>query len=202
MKFARAFFVALPLLISSPALAEPFTYAPQGCEFSITFPEKPYITQKCSTGDDKKCEEVVSFTKVINIDTSVNFRVICSAATADQIEDYSDEDMRGTVEQMATEASLEPNEAEVVTKDNFRSATIVTIGERSEREVFYTAQIWVGKKSILSLEGDMSGPENSDADQVFTEILKNTGPVQLPMSKPPKAEEKAEPKEEAPAKKE
>lgn len=208
MKFTRALFVALPLLMSSPALAEPFTYAPEGCEFKVTFPEKPYITQKCSSGDEKKCEEVVSYTKVINIDSSVNFRVICSKATAQQIEDYTDEDMRGTVEQMATEASLEPNEAEVVAKDDFKSATIVTIGDRGDREVFYTAQLWVGKKSIMSLEGDMSGPQSEDSDKVFTEVLKNTGPIELPMSKPPKAEpsekkeeKKDEKKVDVPAKK-
>ncbi len=197
MKFPRALFLALPLLMSWPALAEPFTYAPEGCEFRIAFPEKPYITQKCTSGADKKCEEIVSYTRVINIDTSVNFRVICSPATATQIDGYTEEDMRGTVEQMASEAGLEPNEAEVIKEDDFTSATVVTIGNRGEREVFYTSQIWVGKKSIMSLEGDMSGPESADADKIFTEVLKNTGPVALPMSKPPAAPEK---KEEAPAK--
>ncbi len=196
MKFPRTLFLALPLLISSPALAEPFTYAPEGCEFRIAFPEKPYITQKCTSGADKKCEEIVSYTNVINIETSVNFRVICSPATAAQIDGYTEEDMRGTVEQMASEAGLEPNEAEVIKEDDFTSATVVTIGNRGEREVFYTSQIWVGKKSIMSLEGDMSGPESADADKIFSEILKNTGPVALPMSKPPAPEKK----EESPAK--
>lgn len=177
MKLTRALFIALPLLLSSPALAEPFTYAPEGCEFKVAFPEKPYITQKCTSGADKKCEEIVSYTKVVDIETSVNFRVICSPATAAQVADYSDEDMRGTVEQMMTDANLEPNEADVVEEDGIRSATVVTIAERGEREIFYTAQIWVGEKSIMSLEGDMSGPQNEAADKIFTEILKNTSPI-------------------------
>ena len=41
-------FLGLLLFASAPALAEPYRYSPEGCEFEATFPDEPYEARRCN----------------------------------------------------------------------------------------------------------------------------------------------------------
>lgn len=164
------------LAFSTPAHAAPFTYEPEACEFKITYPEKPYIEQKCSTGDKKVCSEVVTYTKVISADTSVNVRVTCNQHDAKELSNYTPEIMKETIKQMASQAKMDAGEINAGELAGYKSASTVNLGERGGRDIFYTAQVWIGKTSIFTLEADMTGPQDQHADQLFTEILKSMKP--------------------------
>lgn len=161
---------------TSPAFAAPFTYAPETCEFKITYPEKPYIEQKCTTGDTKVCSEVVTYTKVISAETSVNVRVSCSKHDAKELEKYTPEIMKETVQRMTSQAKMDVEDIKTTEIEGYKSASAVNIGERGGRDILYTAQVWMGKTSLFTIEADMTGPQDAQADALFTDILKSMQP--------------------------
>ena len=72
-------FVLGCVMANNAANATPYVYSPEHCEVSITFPEKPYMQNKCTGVDaNKSCTEIVTFTKTIaETASSINFRVTC-----------------------------------------------------------------------------------------------------------------------------
>lgn len=184
MKFSRLLLTAALLLAPVPALAEPFTYEPETCEFKITFPEKPLIEQKCTDGEKKICSEIVTYTKVTSADTSVNFRITCNKLDEKEVARYTPEVMQETVKQLLTDANLEGELPKAYTRDGYKVAAAVSTGMRGDREILYTAQLWMGKDSMFTLEGDMSGPQAEATDKLFTEILGSMHSKTQPVKKP------------------
>lgn len=173
------------LLSATAAQAEPFTYAPEHCEFKITFPEKPFIEEKCSGTDKKKCDEVVTYIKTAEA-SSVNFRVTCLKEDPKIIESYTHDSLLSSLETMVKEASLQSFAKDSATIDGYiKSAVNLAAGTRNEREIVYTGQIWTGKNSILNMEGEMQGPQNKQVDDLYSEILKSIGPKKPATPKKP-----------------
>jgi hypothetical protein len=179
MKISLLTTVAVLGFASAPALAAPFTYAPETCEFEISFPEKPYIEQKCTTGDKKICTEVVTYTRVISAETSVNIRITCKAENEKELAKYTPELMEATIKQMTSQAKMDVETISSQEVQGYKSATAVNLGERGGREIMYTAQLWSGKTSLFTLEADMTGPQDPQADQIFTDVLKSMKPKSL-----------------------
>lgn len=169
-------FAALTIMTASPAQAEPYTYEPKGCEFKITFPEKPYMQQKCTSGEDKKCTEVVTYTKVLSAESSVDFRITCDALNEDEHAAYTPEALEASVRDMAQGSNVDVNDIQSSAKDGYRVAAMVSLGMRGEREIFYTGQSWLGKTSLFRIEANMQGPQDDKTDKLFTEILKSMAP--------------------------
>lgn len=201
MKRISALTAAAVALVSTPAFAAPFTYAPEGCDFTITFPEKPFIEQKCTSGPDKKCVEVVSYTKVVSGDSSVDIRLTCDQLAAADRAAYTEEKLEELVRDMAKISNVEPSEISKETKGNVSTAAMVSVGLRGEREIFYTAQAWRGPASLFKLEASMLGPQNDKADQAFAAILRSAVPkadaAQAEKSKPAAKAETAKPEKPA-----
>lgn len=172
MKFPRLMLTAAALACAPlPALAGPYTYAPDSCEFKIDFPEKPLIEQKCTSGENRKCSEIVTYTKIVTAESSVNFRVICDALDPKELSHYSPAVMQETLKQMLADANLEADPPEAFDRNGYKVAAVVSTGMRGDREVLYTGQLWIGERSMFSLEGDMSGPQDAKADKLFSDIL-------------------------------
>ncbi len=176
------------LLISTPALAAPFTYAPDHCDFKITFPEKPFIEEKCTGADKKSCDEVVTYTQMDDA-SSVNFRITCLKQDPKELQAYTPENLKTTLDEMVKEAGLHAfAQDSALTKNGTRTSVELATGKRNDRDVIYTGQIWIGKTSILSLEGEMLGPQDKKVDEVYSNILKSIKgkgePDELPAEKP------------------
>ncbi len=164
------------LFFTLSAHAGPFTYSPAHCEFNITFPEKPFIEEKCSGTDKKDCDEVVTFTKAIDA-SSVNFRVTCLKEDSKILETYTHDALLSSLDTMVKEAGVESFAKDSATIDGYiKSAVNLASGVRNEREIVYTGQIWTGKTSILNMEGEMAGPQNKQIDDIYSEILKSISP--------------------------
>src|SRR5262245_14578121 len=56
----------------------PSTYSPDYCEFAVTFPGDPYTTRRCDDENKNKCYDLISYTQVFDMASTVNFRVICN----------------------------------------------------------------------------------------------------------------------------
>ncbi len=158
------------LLFSANARAESYTYAPENCDFTITFPEKPYVEKKCS--GEKDCAEVVTFTKVLDIGSSVNFRVTCISLAEKELAKYTPEVMKATLSEMLKQTNLEPYNIDAEEKDGYKRAGSVSIGARNDQEILHAGQLWVGKKSLFTMEGEMLGASSDKLNQLFADILK------------------------------
>lgn len=189
----RNLFAALPLLLLSfPAAAEPFTYAPPHCDFTITFPEKPFIEEKCTSDKAKACDEVLTYTQMAG-PASLNFRVTCIKDDPKILATYKTTNLTSTLDDMVKDTGLTSYGADAAEMENgIKTAVNLAGGIRNDREVVYTGQVWLGKNSIFSLEGEMSGPEDKKINEVYTQILKSV------MPKGTEAEAKAKPKPKQP----
>lgn len=192
MKKVYLSLVVLPFIIS-PALAEPFTYAPKDCEFQTTFPEKPFIETKCITQAD--CTEIVTFTKAVGAASSTNFRVTCNPAPAADIEKYTPAILEETLKKMTKTAGLEPYDTRSSAEKGYKQASTLSLSERDGKPLIYNGQIWVGKSSIFTVEAEMLGEKNDVVQKTFADILRNTFPKDQP-SKPLADKPKSTPSKE------
>ncbi len=172
-------FCSVLALISSPAMAAPFTYAPEECEFQITFPEKPFIEKKCAA-DGKDCSEIVTYTKAIGSDSSTNFRISCNAISATDITKYTPAILEETLKQMSKSAGLQPYDTQSSDEKGYKKASSLSLSERNGKPLIYNGQIWAGKKSLFTMEAEMVGPQNNEIEKIFADIMKNTYPKDLP----------------------
>jgi hypothetical protein len=161
------------LLLSSPALAEPFTFGPDDCEFQTTFPEKPFIEKKCSQ-NSADCTVVTTFTKAVGTSASTNFRVTCNPLDANEAEKYTPKIIEETLKKLVQSNNLIIYDIQSSKNDTYKSASAISVSQRDEKALVYNAQIWVGKKSIFTIEGEMIGDGNEVIQETFANILRNT----------------------------
>ena len=178
------FILCATLAISAPALAAPFTYGPDNCEFQITFPEKPFIEKKC-TGDGKDCTEIVSYTKAIGADSSTNFRVSCNVISADDVKKYTPDVLEETLKRLSKSNGLVPYDTKSGDNNGYKNATSISLSERDQKPLIYHNQIWVGKTSIFTIEAEIAGNKNDDVEKTFADILKKTYPKDHPPKSTP-----------------
>ncbi len=168
---------ALILLFASPVFSaeeKSVMWSPDTCEFKLNFPEAPFVEKKCPDGPDKQCHEVATYTQVVDVASRVNVRVSCQMRSEDDLKKLNDESLKEIVRTMAQESGLSSDNIVLNDKDSSpRTATILSIGARNDVDVVYTGQVWVGKKSLLRLDAEMSGPQNKTVDEKFSAILKS-----------------------------
>lgn len=165
-------------LCALPARAEqemtPVTYSPPPCEFSVTFPDEPYKRQEC--GDESKketCVEKISYTQVYEMASTVNFRLSCNPIGAEVIENYSKEVMEATLKAMTKDTVVKTFESSSREEEGYKQAGLVGEGKSGTMPTIYIAQLWIGKKSAMSVEAEMIGEPNKEADKLFSDILKS-----------------------------
>lgn len=191
LKFSLPFL----MLLAAPAQAEPYVYAPEHCEFTITFPSEPFIGRKCNPDDPKICHETVSFTKVFDVTASLSLSVSCNPAEDKMYERYSGDIMKTTLIAMAGRGKLDEFETGFNDMKTAKMAYILGYGKKGDHDLIYNGQLWIGQKSVFSLEADIVGNYIDGADAMFAKILQS---VQL--KNPPAAATEAK-TEKAPASK-
>lgn len=166
---------ALPLLmlLAAPAQAEPFVYAPEHCEFTITFPSEPFVGRKCSPDNPQQCHETVSFTKVFDVTASLNLTVACNLAEDKMYDRYSGDVMKTTLIAMAGRGKLDEFETGFNDMKDAKMAYILGYGKKGDQDLIYNGQLWIGQKSVFSLEADIVGEYVDGADAMFAEILQS-----------------------------
>ena len=209
MKWLK-FVLPLVFLAASPAFAEPYTYSPEGCEFTVTFPSEPFVGKKCNPENPDQCHEVVSFTKVFDVTASLNISVVCNPAEKDMYERYSGDVMKTTLIAMAGRGKLEESETGYNEKPEFKMAYILGYGKKGEQDLIYNGQLWIGKKSVFSIEADIVGDYVDGADALFASILQSVHekapavaaapPVESPQEPEKEEKKEAPPTEETPKK--
>lgn len=164
---------AIVLALTPAAQAADYTYAPEGCDFRMTFPEQPLSETRCNPDDPKKCYKTATFNRVFALDSSVRITATCNPAEKDMLTRYSGEVMQYTLESMAKDAVSEYQTSFADHKD---AKEAILLGSRTMPDgtvKIYMAQLWISKKSVLTLEADVTGAETPDSDALFIGIMKS-----------------------------
>lgn len=162
------------------------TYSPDYCEFSATFPSDAYISRRCEDTDQKKCYDLVSFTKVFDLTATIKVDIICNRSTPQIYEQLTLDAMKTTVKAMTKGIVIEAFDVNARQADTYRQAGLLGKGREGVQDSMYIAQLWSGKKSMMSVEAQLIGEPMEAADSMFAQILRSIG--QIPVDKTDEAE--------------
>ncbi|WP_148260442.1 hypothetical protein [Micavibrio aeruginosavorus] len=191
-------------LATAPAIAADYTFAPNGCEFAMTFPEQPTSAERCDPAAPTQCTHSSVFVKVYGMDSSMRVTATCSPAEDNMLKRYSGDVMRFTLESMA-KGNAKTYETGFNDLGTAKQAILLgSTPNDHDGEDVYMAQLWIGEKSVLTIEGVLTGVQTPDSDSTFTGIMKSirTAPTKATATKADeetenkdKKEDKAEPEE-------
>ncbi len=162
-------------------------FSPEGCDFTVTFPEEPYTTKRCDPIEPtKNCSNVTTFTKVYGLDATLLFNVTCNKAADGMFGRYDDNVMRTTLLSMAKPSNLDKSETGFTQNSQAKMAVLLGSGksDNGKDDMLYTAQLWIGHHSVFTLEGQLRGQYVAEADQLFAEILKTAKVREVTPEKP------------------
>lgn len=165
-----------------------FRFAPDFCDFEITFPETPAVAQKCVEGT---CFGVHSYTMVYDLQTTVDVTATCNPSTPEDYARYNEQVLRAALFGMIDNRNLTSHETNFDQQEKVRSASITGTGTTGTQEKIYTGQLWVGPNSVFTVQAELVGAAHEIADKSFGDILssiKTKEGKQLPR---PKAAPKA-----------
>ncbi|MCB1682742.1 MAG: hypothetical protein KDI65_12520 [Alphaproteobacteria bacterium] len=150
-------------------------YKPDYCDFYAAFPSEPLKGRRCETDDDSKCYDLVSFTKVFGLSSTVRIDIICNPGSEELYQQYTPDVMKKTVSAMMQGNAQESYEPQVREEENYRQAGTIGQGRAGMGDSIYIAQLWIGKHSIMAVEAELMGEQTEEADSLFASILKTIG---------------------------
>lgn len=149
-----------------------YTHAPEGCEFSLTFPEKPVIQNRCDgKGATRQCYDVVTYNQFITAETGINVRVTCRKTPPDEFKNLTPLNVEELLVAQIDRAGVQGYSLKKdITKDS-KGGTVMGYFKNDTTEKFFVGQVWQSPLSRLSVEISQNGPLNDDAGRVTMEIL-------------------------------
>lgn len=144
---------------------------PEGCEFEITLPGEPYNTRRCDPENPDNCSKIISYTKTFGLDATVNFEVSCNPVDAGTFDKFNTDVIKTTLMAMIGTDKLEEFKDDVYQTDKFKQAMLVGTGKMIDNDRLYTAQLWIGHKSIFTVEGEVIGYAGNEADKMFADVI-------------------------------
>ncbi len=148
------------------------TYAPDFCDFEITFPEEPYKNKRCPDGGTQ-CYDIMSYTMVYDFKTTVDISVNCVPATPESYARYDENTMRTALQGMATRNNIETPNINYAERDGIRQASLSGTGKAGRQDKIFTSQLWVGPNSVFTVQAEIIGVAHDSADASFAQILKS-----------------------------
>ncbi|MFP4097766.1 MAG: hypothetical protein ACLFP8_00255 [Alphaproteobacteria bacterium] len=166
---------------SAPTIADypvKYSYEPEYCDFIAKFPEEPITSHRCENEEDPgTCYDLVSYTKVFDLSTTVRVDVICNPASEEMFEYFKPEVMEQTVRAMTKDTVLETYNVSTQDQQDHRITGLVGQGRKGLDDTLYIAQLWVSENSIMSIEAELSGEQRPEADKLLAGILNNLGHI-------------------------
>lgn len=146
-------------------------FAPDFCDFEITFPEAPVVQQKCIPDGD--CFQVNSYTMVYDLQTTVDVTVTCNPSTPSAYEQYNEAVMKAALSGMVENKNLTSHEVRYQTlkDEKVKNAALTGAGITGRSEKIYSGQLWIGENSVFTVQAELIGGAHADADKSFHDIL-------------------------------
>tara|TARA_R110002095_G_scaffold42116_1_gene38581 strand:+ start:841 stop:1611 length:771 start_codon:yes stop_codon:yes gene_type:complete len=153
-----------------------YGYSPEYCDFVAGFPEEPLIIHHCEDENDPStCFNLVSYTKVFGLSSTVKVEAICNPAGAEMYEHFTPETMEKTVRAMTKDKVVKEFKVDSRDEKEYRQSGLVAQGRQGLNDTLYIAQLWVANNSIMSVEAELMGEQTPEADELFANILRNIG---------------------------
>lgn len=171
---------------AASAADKPYTYAPETCDFTITFPSPPAQQKRCDNNDNKNCYTVLSYNHVVSDKSAINVRYECKPWTEEKFAIVNILDMRAMADRLGTTARVTPFSTKTDSQKKYKSATFTGFDQPKDAdERLYIGQIWMSEKSFLTVEIENIGPQDKKADKIIADLLKSLRPKQnlLPKEK-------------------
>lgn len=149
----------------------------EGCEFEVTLPGEPYNSRRCDPENPDKCSRITNYTKTFGLDATVNFNITCNPAEEGMFAKYSGEVMKATLTAMVGKDRLEDFKTDMFEGKDFKQAILIGNGKVNEQERMYSAQLWIGQKSVFTAEGEIIGYAGDEADKMFADIVGSVRPI-------------------------
>lgn len=156
-----------------PEKTEGVTYSPDFCEFAVTFPSAPYTAQRCDDVDKEKCYNLVSYTQVYALTSTVNFRIICNPINKEVAKQFTPEVMKTTLHAMTRDSVVKEFDTSFSDQEQYKQAGLVGEGKVGRTSTIYLAQLWIGEQSALSVEAELIGDVHPESDKIFSDVLKS-----------------------------
>ena len=151
-------------------------YSPEYCDFIAAFPEEPLVTYQCEDeNDEETCFNLVSYTKVVGLSSTVKVELICNPATQAMYDYFKPDIMEASVRAMTESKVIKEFNIFSREEDGYRQTGIVAQGKQGLHDTLYIAQLWIAQNSILSVEAELMGEQTEEADHLFANILRNIG---------------------------
>ena len=144
-------------------------FAPDFCDFEITFPEAPMIAKKCVP--DGGCFDVNSYVMVYDLHTTVDVSVTCNPSTPAAYKQYSEGVMKAALAGMVENRNLTSHEVRFEDFEKVKSAALTGVGTTGREEKIYSGQLWIGQNSVFTVQAELVGGEHVLADKSFRDIL-------------------------------
>lgn len=165
-----------PVLMETPYKLNSTKYSPDYCEFTANFPEEPIVNNYCEVKDDPStCYNLISYTKVLDMASSINIEIICNPASPQMYAEFTPEIMEDTVKKMTQGGLKETYDINTREEQGYRQTGLIGAGQKGLDSTIYLAQLWISEKSIMSVEAEMSGAQTDAADALFANILRSIG---------------------------
>lgn len=177
------------LALTSPALAEDVAFASPGCEFQMTYPEKPMAQQQCQPNAAKLCHQATIYNRSFDGVTGIRINTTCNDAEPGMLDKYDDKVMRYTLEMVAKD-HVDHYQTGVTNYPDARQGVLLGSHTAADgSETVFMEQIWIGRKSVFTVQGEVGGNgDATEANAVFSKIMKSVRPVageQKPSAKQP-----------------
>lgn len=158
-------------IVNETALAEgAVRYEPENCEFEMIFPSAPYTSRRCEDGN-KNCTTLTSYTMVYDVTTTIEVSVSCIPSTPEQYKSFNEKVIALALKGMVSRGNITEHEINTREEDGIRQGSLLGSAKRGLQNSLYNAQIWVGPKSVMTVESKLIGPAHDVADKVFADIL-------------------------------
>lgn len=150
-------------------------YSPNYCQFTAQFPEKPYITHTCEGKTADTCFDLISYTKVFGLSTTITVEIICNPSTPAMYKEFTPKVMEDTVRTMTKGSVIEAYEIASRQEDAYRQSGLLGRGRKGLSNTIYIAQLWIADHSIMSVKAELIGEQSAESDQHFADILRSIG---------------------------
>lgn len=148
---------------------EDFRFAPDFCDFEITFPEAPAVARKCVSED--QCFDVQSYTMVYDLQTTVDVTATCDPSTPENYKRYSDQVLKAALYGMIDNRNLKTHTLNFKQLETVKNATLTGEGITGSQEKIYSGQLWIGPNSVFTIQAELVGGAHEAADTSFGTIL-------------------------------
>lgn len=145
-------------------------YAPDYCDFEITFPDDPYTSKRCPEGTGK-CYDLTGYTMVYDLSTTVEVSVTCIPSSPANYNRYNDRVIKAALNGMVERAGVTNFNINTKEYDDMRQGSLIGTGKYGRQKRVYNAQLWIGQNSVFTVEAKLTGRSHREADTVFGNIL-------------------------------